>query len=651
MRVARQAILPMLIMLAASLGALAPGPQEALAASARAALPGTSAAPGMAPAGAVSLGAVSVSAGGYHSCAIEGGAAYCWGSNENGELGDGVTGRRSGIPKAVDTSGALAGKTLTQIATGDVDTCALDAAGAAYCWGNNQDGQLGDGSTTPSNVPVAVDASGVLAGKTLTRITLGDEYMCALDAAGAAYCWGGNVVGQLGAGSSADHSSVPVAVDTSGALAGKTLTQITAADYGHTCALAAGGTAYCWGDNNFGELGNNSPADSSVPVAVDTSGALAGKTLTQVTAAGEYHTCALAAGGTAYCWGYGADGQLGNGGTADSSVPVAVDTTGALAGKTLTHIADGAGYYTCALAAGGTAYCWGDNGYGAGGSGTAASSSVPVAVDTTGALAGKTLTQITDGYDHTCAADAVGAVYCWGDNHGGDLGVRGLHAQSDVPVLTGPQAPGGVTAVPRAASAIVSWTAPASLDGGHLNGYTAVAAPGGASCATRKRTCTITGLTGGTTYTVTVVARTSAGNSGASAAVRFTPGAPGPIISGSDAAKCVDDSGDATANGTKIVISDCNGSAEQNWAVQSDGTIRIHAACLGVHGGGQASKTVVELWSCTQGASQRWQPRSGTLVNPVSGKCLTDPRSDVTNGTQLEIYTCNGGRDQNWDLP
>ena len=595
MRVARQAILPMLIMLAASLGALAPRPQEALAASARAALPGTSAAPGMAPAGAVSLGAVSVSAGGYHSCAIEGGAAYCWGSNENGELGDGVTGRRSGIPKAVDTSGALAGKTLTQIATGDVDTCALDAAGAAYCWGNNQDGQLGDGSTTPSNVPVAVDASGVLAGKTLTQITLGDEYMCALDAAGAAYCWGGNVVGQLGAGSSADHSSVPVAVDTSGALAGKTLTQVTAA--------------------------------------------------------GEYHTCALAAGGTAYCWGYGADGQLGNGGTADSSVPVAVDTTGALAGKTLTHIADGAGYYTCALAAGGTAYCWGDNGYGAGGSGTAASSSVPVAVDTTGALAGKTLTQITDGYDHTCAADAVGAVYCWGDNHGGDLGVRGLHAQSDVPVLTGPQAPGGVTAVPRAAGAIVSWTAPASLDGGHLNGYTAVAAPGGASCATRKRTCTITGLTGGTTYTVTVVARTSAGNSGASAAVRVTPGAPGPIISGSDAAKCVDDSGDATANGTKIVISDCNGSAEQNWAVQSDGTIRIHAACLGVHGGGQANKTVVELWSCTQGASQRWQPRSGTLVNPVSGKCLTDPRSDVTNGTQLEIYTCNGGRDQNWDLP
>ena len=97
------------------------------------------------------------------------------------------------VPVAVDTSGVLAGKTLTQITAGDNHMCALDSAGAAYCWGHNSDGELGDGSTADSSVPVAVDTSGVLAGKTLTQITAGSDHTCALDSTGAAYCWGDNV--------------------------------------------------------------------------------------------------------------------------------------------------------------------------------------------------------------------------------------------------------------------------------------------------------------------------------------------------------------------------------------------------------------------------------------------------------------------------
>ena len=132
----------------------------------------------------------------------------------------------------------------------------LDSTGAAYCWGYNNWGQLGDGSTADSSVPVAVDTSGVLAGKTLTQISANYGSTCALDTSGAAYCWGYNYYGELGDGSTAD-SSVPVAVDTSGALAGKTLTQITAGGF-HACALDTAGAAYCWGYNDSGQLGDDS---------------------------------------------------------------------------------------------------------------------------------------------------------------------------------------------------------------------------------------------------------------------------------------------------------------------------------------------------------------------------------------------------------
>src|SRR5450755_3180689 len=216
---------------------------------------------------AAAQGAASIAAGGYKSCAIESGKAYCWGDNGLGELGDGGT-TYSLIPVAVDTGGVLAGKTLTQITAGGGFTCALDSIGAAYCWGLNNWGNLGDGSTTSSNTPAAVDAGGVLAGKTLTQISVGGEHACALDSSGAAYCWGINGSGELGDGNTRD-SSIPVAVNTSGVLAGKTLTQISAGDDA-TCALDSSGAAYCWGLNNYGQLGDARGGGSSiVPVTVD----------------------------------------------------------------------------------------------------------------------------------------------------------------------------------------------------------------------------------------------------------------------------------------------------------------------------------------------------------------------------------------------
>jgi hypothetical protein len=128
-------------------------------------------------------------------------------------------------------------------------------------------------------------------------------------------------------------------------------------------------------------------------------------------------------------------------------------------------------------------------------------------------------------------------------------------------------------------------------------------------------------------------------------------GATGPITSGLSSSKCVDDSGLSTANGTKIQLWDCNGGANQQWTVESDGTLRVYGKCMDITGANYSNGTNIELWDCNGGANQQWQAQNGTLVNPASGKCLDDPGSNTANGTQLDLWTCNGGTNQQWHLP
>ncbi len=148
----------------------------------------------------------------------------------------------------------------------------MSSAGTAYCWGDNPNGGLGNGTTTQSTTPVAVTTSGVLSGVGLAQIavngayTMADDFSCALSAAGAAYCWGYNVDGELGNNSNT-QSTTPVAVYTGGVLSGVPLAQISAGAW-HTCALDTTYQAYCWGLNSSGQLGNNSTTSSTVPVVV-----------------------------------------------------------------------------------------------------------------------------------------------------------------------------------------------------------------------------------------------------------------------------------------------------------------------------------------------------------------------------------------------
>jgi alpha-tubulin suppressor-like RCC1 family protein len=203
-----------------------------------------------------------------------------------------------------------------------------------------------------------------------------------------------------------------------------------AAGYVHTCALLATGNIKCWGYNANGQLGIGNNIDSSIPIEI-TGGALAGKTVTQIAAGAGVHTCALLSDATIACWGGNGFGQLGTSDTAERNIPVAI-TGGALAGKTTTQIAVGGGH-TCALFSDSTVACWGNNLLGQLGIGNYSDSHIPVAV-TGGALDGKTVTQISAGSQHTCALLSDATIACWGANNDGQLGTGITSRDINVPV-------------------------------------------------------------------------------------------------------------------------------------------------------------------------------------------------------------------------
>ncbi len=365
-------------------------------------------------------GVTAIAAGSAHTCALtDAGGVKCWGYNGHGALGVGTATVVSVVP--VDVSGLASG--VTAIAAGASHACALMRGGSVLCWGFNYHGQLGNGTTADSSVPVGVAFAAQEPEPTATArpagplriisIAAGGSHTCALAGDGRVLCWGANWSGQLGDGTQKD-SSVPVAV--SGLASG--VRAIAAASF-HTCVLTGGGGVECWGMSSQGQLGNGTTASSRVPVAV--SGLESG---VRAIFTGFWHTCAVMTGGALKCWGVDADGEFGDGRTTNSSVPVEV--RGLASGL---RAFTGGGSHTCALTAEGKIDCWGDNGLGQLGDGTTRDSSVPVEVrGLTDAN-----TAITAGLGHTCALSSDGLVTCWGDNAYGQLG-NGSKTMSRVPV-------------------------------------------------------------------------------------------------------------------------------------------------------------------------------------------------------------------------
>ena len=326
-----------------------------------------------------------VNGNGYSLALSADGTVYAWGRNEYGQLGNGVTATNSPIPVAVKTTGtSMDGKTIMQVAAGATHSLALATDGTIYAWGKNEYGQLGNDSTINSPIPVAVKTTGTpMDGKKIIQIHAGYEHSLALASDGTVYTWGRNNYGQLGKNDATD-AHIPAAVQTLGTpMAGKIIVQLAAGN-SQSIALASDGTVYTWGWNQHGQLGNGTTMNSRIPVAVVTAGTpLVGKVVSQI-AAGNAHALAMTDDGTMYTWGWNQHGQLGNNSTINSSLPVIVKTTGTpLAGKMITQITSGGSPNSLVLANDGTMYTWGWNRYGQLGNGTTGmDAKTPVAVST-----------------------------------------------------------------------------------------------------------------------------------------------------------------------------------------------------------------------------------------------------------------------------
>ncbi len=327
----------------------------------------------------------SVAGGFAHTCAVSStGRVDCWGDNNQGALGN-VGGNRS-------TPAAVPGLTgMAQISTFNQHVCASKPTGT-WCWGSNAVGQLGNGTLTPSDSPTPVSG-----GFDDAALAVGGAHTCSLRGDGTARCWGVNGQGQLGTGALGGQSTSPLAVIN--------LTNLIALAAGgaHTCALRDDGNVYCWGWNEKGQLGNAMSA-ASAPARVDPLPPMIG------IAAGQSHTCAISDALEVWCWGEGISGQLGRGSTASSNVPVKASLSGAvavIAGRE----------HTCAIDTARRIYCWGANARGQLGIGTVAPATTPTMIGTL-----SNVLSAGAGLDHTCAALDDGTAWCWGANGSGQLG-------------------------------------------------------------------------------------------------------------------------------------------------------------------------------------------------------------------------------------
>jgi alpha-tubulin suppressor-like RCC1 family protein len=332
---------------------------------------------------------VDIAVGGETSCAVtSAGAIWCWGDDSYGALGDGNTAGLSQLPVQVVNLPS----TAVHVVVGGHHTCALLGGGLVACWGDDEQGQLGDGQRLPRGTPVKpLDlASGA------THIAAGGSHTCAVSAGGGLFCWGDNTYGQLGNSMTPSSSSTPVAVS---GLAGS-VTDV-AAGGGFTCALLVGGTVQCWGQGANGQTGGtatSSPVPATVPL---TAAAIS-------LAAGAKHACAVTMAGDVLCWGDDEANQLGSGHA--SSHPQAMLVPVVKGAK----VVSAGGDETCALDAAGAVTCWGADPVGdtaMGPAGPAVVPSLSAGVAGIGAVAG-----------HACAFTTAGAPKCWGANASGELG-------------------------------------------------------------------------------------------------------------------------------------------------------------------------------------------------------------------------------------
>ncbi|HJM24432.1 MAG TPA: hypothetical protein QF821_02155, partial [Candidatus Thalassarchaeaceae archaeon] len=338
-----------------------------------------------------------VTSGASHSCAIlDDGSVSCWGENRNGQLGDG-----SRTPSLEPAKASMPlGRKALGISAGSYHTCTLLDDGSIRCWGSNNFGQIGDGTSIERTSPVSVNLG---VGKSALAVSSGESHTCAVLNDGTMKCWGLNSNGQLGDGTSTDRLSPEnVLMGDEDAL------MVSTGSY-HTCAIMGDRSVMCWGDNWNGQLGDGTNTDRLSPVEITVPSNSSAVSLD----AGALHTCLGMNDGSMFCWGYNAYGQLGNGGFGNSNYPM---TTPLSANQLLTNVKVGL-FHSCALFDSGQVACWGDNSNGQLGDGTQSGSAIPGIVSLS-----TNATSITVGQRHSCAILDDARLQCWGANEFGQLG-------------------------------------------------------------------------------------------------------------------------------------------------------------------------------------------------------------------------------------
>jgi alpha-tubulin suppressor-like RCC1 family protein len=350
---------------------------------------------------AIDLDPRTLAVGGYHGCALTtGGEGYCWGTNDDGQMGSAAA---DSVPRVID--GQHSWRALT---AGRYHTCGVTTEGDGYCWGDNQTGQVGYGGEDDSNVPLLVAG-----GHEWVMIDAGAGHTCGVTVQMDAYCWGDGSAGQLGGGDSVAVAGTPVLVT-----GGRKWATVDAGK-DHSCGVTRGGAAWCWGDDTDGELGTGAASTARPALVV-------GDRSWRHVSAGESYTCGITSLGTAMCWGLDSAGQIGNGAAGGPDTPAEV-----AGGQQWLRITAGR-ETSCGITTASTAYCWGFNNTGEIGDGTTTFRDVPEPVS------GGLLWGAIDGGDyHTCGITQAGDARCWGYNAQGQLGDNSLENRPNPTLVAG----------------------------------------------------------------------------------------------------------------------------------------------------------------------------------------------------------------------
>jgi alpha-tubulin suppressor-like RCC1 family protein len=378
----------------------------------------------------ITVGTKRISAGEYHACQIKpNGKAYCWGADINGRLGNGAITGSQASPSLVDTTGIAGFIGWKIISAGEGSTCGIIQDGRAYCWGNDGDGELGNGAITGNQAsPSLVDTTGIAGFIGWLDISTNDNLTCGIIQDGRGYCWGADSDGKLGNGAITGSKNAPSLIDTTGIPGFVAWSQVyTGEDF--ACGIVKDGRAYCWGDDGVGQLGNGAIiGDRASPSLVDTT-AIPGFAAWKIIDTGGddvEHVCGIIQDGRGYCWGADFDGQLGNGAiTGDQASPSLVDTSGISGFIAWQSIAAGE-ESSCGIIQDGRGYCWGKDSNGELGNGTTITGDQvsPSPIDTT-AIPGGSWDAVAVGDEMACGILRTGPSYCWGWDDDGKVGNGG----------------------------------------------------------------------------------------------------------------------------------------------------------------------------------------------------------------------------------